>query len=188
MKQLSDTKIRTSEFRVSYPHLFHPYSFNESDTEEYSVVALFPKNTDLKKLKKAIKKVANNKWPGKNSKKIRMPEFKDGDELEDSNGESLKETEDKIVINFRTKLRKPLVLDKHRQPITDEEEIYGGCYGVAVVEPYAWENQFGKGVSIGLQGFQKTRDGERFASSITVDDFEDIDENDNEDDEDEFFF
>lgn len=41
------------------------------------------------------------------------------------------------------------------------DEVYAGCYGFPVLNAYTWEGNTGKGVTFGLQYFQKLRDGEK---------------------------
>jgi hypothetical protein len=50
-------------------------------------------------------------------------------------------------------------LSKHVQ--ATKEDVYSGCYGIAVLNAYSWENPSGgRGVSFGIRAFRKTRDGE----------------------------
>jgi hypothetical protein len=42
-----------------------------------------------------------------------------------------------------------------------KDEVYSGCYGKAALNAYTWEHPTnGRGVSFGLRGFQKLREGE----------------------------
>ena len=62
--------------------------------------------------------------------------------------------------------------------ITDKNEVYSGCYGNVAVSFYAYEFTGKYGVGVGLNGIQKTADGERLDGGTSVDDFDIIDEND----------
>ncbi|NIV93773.1 DUF2815 family protein [candidate division KSB1 bacterium] len=186
-KMITSTKFRTPEFRVSFPHLFEPHGF-ENEDPCYSVNALFPQSANLKCFDKAVRAVIDEKLGGKKSKKLQITELKDGDEIETKDGEPRPETQGKTVIRLKSKNRKPRLLDSARDDITNPDEIYGGCYGVAVVEAYLWKNSFGIGVTFGLLGFQKTRDGEPFLGGVDVDDFEDVEEFEDDDDQDGDYF
>lgn len=64
-----------------------------------------------------------------------------------------------------TSTRKVGVFDRNRQPITDEEDFYAGCFARAVVNAYAYDKKGGKGVAFGLINVQKTGKGEPFGAS-----------------------
>jgi hypothetical protein len=55
----------------------------------------------------------------------------------------------------------PRVFWKSRHIDATKEEVYSGCYGVAVLNAYTWENPSGgRGVSFGIRAFRKTKDGD----------------------------
>ena len=57
-----------------------------------------------------------------------------------------------------------------RDPKTDEteENVYSGCYGKAQLNLFAWnDKRQGDGVSFGISGFQKHREGERLGVGRT---------------------
>ena len=57
--------------------------------------------------------------------------------------------------------RKPVVLWNSKEMQATQEEVYSGCYGLAVVNCWAWNHpSSGDGVSFGIRMFQKTREGE----------------------------
>jgi len=58
---INDKKCITPKFRVSFPSVFTSKSFDGGEAK-YSVVMLFPKETDLKDLKRAVHNVATAKW------------------------------------------------------------------------------------------------------------------------------
>lgn len=168
--KLSPTKIRTHEFRASFPNLFRPGVYDGKESG-YSITALFENNKKTKLLRKmieeAISTAIEEKW-SKRPKKVRLPEISDDSDRPEAEG--------MISVSFRSNNKPQYILDARREPIEDPSEIYGGCYGIAVIQVYAWDNAFGKGVSLGLLGFQKSRDGEPFVGGASIDDFEDVDE------------
>ena len=177
-KMLSSIKFRTPVFRVSFPALFEPKSF-EDGPPVYSVTTLFDADADLSVFEKAVKGVIQDKLNGKRPKKLKVTEIQDGDDIEKKNGDPREECQGKRVIQLRSK-RKPVIVDNYREPITDPEEVYGGCYATAIVQAFYWDNKFGSGVSFDLVALQKIKNGEPFVGSqFAKDDFEEY-----EDDED----
>lgn len=58
---------------------------------------------------------------------------------------------------------------------SERKELYAGCYCVATLQPYSFNNQ-SKGVSLGLRNIVKVRDGEPLANRASVDeDFKEFD-------------
>lgn len=66
--------------------------------------------------------------------------------------------------------RPPFVVDAQVQPIMQQSEIYSGVYGNVNISLFPYANSGKKGVGIGLNGIQKTRDGDPLASSVTAQD------------------
>ena len=58
--------------------------------------------------------------------------------------------------------RPPFVIWKDPNKPETEESVYSGCYGKAVIQAFSWDDpQGGKGISFGIEGFQKLKEGER---------------------------
>lgn len=72
----------------------------------------------------------------------------------------------------------PIVIDGKKQYITDKNEVYSGCYGNVAVSFYSYEFTGKYGVSVGLDGIQRTAFGTRLDGGTSLDDFDTIDEND----------
>jgi len=149
-----DKKVITPEFRVSFPSVFQPKSFLGSEPK-FSVTMLFPKNTDLKDLKRAahlalIEKFGpKEKWP----KNLKNP-FRDGDEMEDMNG-----FEGMIFVRASAKER-PGLVDRRANEILDPSDFYAGCYARASVVAFGYKTAGNQGASFALLNLQKTRDGD----------------------------
>jgi len=162
-------KTVTPEARLSFPHLFEPNSFRDSDPK-YSATLLFPKGTDLKPLKKLAAAAVKEKWGDNPPKNLRNP-FRDGSEKE------LEGYEGVTFITASSKKR-PGVVDQQVQPILDADEIYAGCYVRASVTAFCYGGKgtaITPGVSFGLQNVQKIRDGEPFSGrSKPEDDFDTV--------------
>ena len=66
--------------------------------------------------------------------------------------------------------RAPTVIWKDTNKQETEATVYSGCRGKAVLNAYCWDHpQNGRGVSFGLQMFQKLEEGERLGGSGGVD-------------------
>lgn len=161
------SNAKTPVGRISYPNLLKP-KLNDMNPAapkmEYSVDLLFDKKTDLSVIKAAIDKAIADKWGSKPPKGIASP-IKDGDGTKPRSGEPYApEYHGQYFITLKN-TRKPGVVDAQAQPIIGEEEIYGGCFGRASFNTFAYEKGGNKGVSLSLINFQKVKDGEAFGAS-----------------------
>jgi len=155
--------VITPEFRVCFPHVFVPQApmQGQAGDPKYKVVAVFPAGTDLSQLRELAKQACVDKWgadPAKWPQDLKNP-FKDGALRAEKYGEPFNEA-GSIFINLITKFP-PGVVDRSVQPIIDQTQFYGGCYAVAEVHAYAYDN-LGRSVSFGFSNVQKTRDGKAF--------------------------
>lgn len=162
--------IITPKFRVSYANVFEARLNDMSGKMEYSLVALFPKNADLTQLKKAIHKTMlekhgadKTKWP----KKWKNPLRDQGEKADEETGkmpEGL--VKGAFFLNLKSKIR-PGVVDGDLNKIIDETEFYSGCYAMASVNPFYYDQKGNKGVSFGLVNVQKVDDGEPLSGRTT---------------------
>lgn len=172
---IEDKKVKTPEFRVSYPNVFRAKSFQNQEAK-FSVVMLFPKKTDLSSLKKAAENAAIEKWGADRKKwpKVMKSPFRDGDEERaDTKG-----YKDAIFITASSK-QKPGVVNQKRERIeeTDEPGFYAGCYARAVLIAFAYDTAGNRGVSFSLQNLQKLRDGEPFTGrKAAEDEFDEVED------------
>lgn len=170
--KLANGNIRVPA-RLSFPHLFDPKVYDDGK-KSYEAAFIVDKSVDLTVLEEAVEEAIAEKFPtGKPKKNFKDP-IHDGEDNDNYDGYS-----DKVVyFNARNKKR-PYVVDTNRQDIDDEEEVYPGCYVLAVVRPFAFDNQ-SKGVSMSLQGVVKLKDGERLGGGVSDpdDDLADLDDED----------
>lgn len=168
-------KVVTPKFRLSFPELFEPKSFEEG-AAKYSVQMLFDKKTDLAPLKNVVKKAITEKWGNNPPKGLLLP-FKDGNEKD------LDGYQDKIVVSASSKF-KPQIVDQKLEAIMTADDIYAGCYARAAIAAYAWEYKktpggpvMKRGVSFNLESIQKLSEGERFVKRPEAsDDFDIVDD------------
>jgi len=164
---MSETRVMTPEFRVSFPNVFKPgRALQEGAEPKYGMSMLFPKGADLKALKAAAAAAAKEKWGDKIPKGIRDP-FRDQGEKEYEGYE-----DGAIFINATSKL-KPGLVDSQREDIISDEEFYAGCYARATINAFAYDTAGNKGVAFGLNNVQKLRDGDPLGGRVrAADDFE----------------
>lgn len=155
-------KLITPEFRVSFANVFRPQAplpGSRPDAKpKYGLTMLFAPGADLSRLKAAAAAAAQEKF-GKRlqdpafAAKLRSP-FRD-------QGEKTFEgyVKGAIFINA-TSQQRPGLVDAQVQPIIEESQFYSGCYAIASVNAFAYEQLGNVGVAFGVNNIQKVRDGE----------------------------
>lgn len=188
MNDFKETKVVVGPARFSYLHVWEPVAIGEGSDKKYSVSLIIPKNDtkSVNLVKSAIKNALNagiGKFGGKKPTVYKNP-LRDGD-AERPDDEAYKGC---YFVNANCKT-KPGVVNAQRQPITDQDELYSGCYGYASITFYAFNTNGNKGIACGLNNLMKTKDGEPLSGRATAEaDFANIDvpfdapTNDNADD------
>lgn len=174
----SATKVVTGKVRLSYCHVFQPFSNNDGEPK-YSTVILIPKTdkTTVRKIKEAQQaaleagkaKTFGGKIPAnwKNT-------LHDGDE--DADLEKNPEYEGHYYMSVSSKT-KPGVVDQKLNEIIDSTEVYSGCYARVSINAFPYSQQGNKGVSFGLNHVQKMADGDFLGGrSRAEDDFDELDD------------
>lgn len=174
---MNPTTITIGECRLSYCNVFQPQApaNNPQAEPKFSVTILVPKsNTQAKAamdaaVNAAIEAGVTAKWSG-----VRPPVpsicIHDGDGVRPSDGQAFgAECKGCWVFTASSKAdRPPFVVDAQVQKIINPAEIYSGCYGNVSVTFFAYNSAGKKGVGCGLNGIQKTRDGEPLGSRVTA--------------------
>ena len=174
-------KVKISDVRLSFPDLFEATQFQGEGAFNFGASFLIPKDHPAAaQIESAIKTVATEAWNAKagailntlkgNSQKIC---FFDG------STKTYDGYEGNLVLTAKRNQDKgrPLVLDSNKSPLTAADgKPYGGCFVDAVVEIWAQDNQFGKGIRATLNGVQFRREGDRFAAGAPAseEDFDDL--------------
>ena len=169
MNDNTNTRVKIGEVRLSYCHLFTPEAISDGGDKKYSVALLIPKsNTALvNAIKDAVKAAFMSGVASKFGGKQPAPgtwknPLRDGD-AERPDDETYAGC---YFINATSKSKPGIVKivkmngEKKLMEVTDEEEVYSGCYGVASVNFFAFNNAGNKGVAAGLNNVLKTKDGE----------------------------
>ena len=162
--------------RLSFTHLFKRF-VGQGDTSDgkYMTNVLIPKGETetVKAIRQAIetaKKMAvQNKWKSE-PKKLDMP-LRDGEEKDHDNDGIYPGN---YYVNAKSSTR-PGVVDKDRNPIMDEDEIYSGCWAVVSITFYGYDVSGNKGIACGLNNVMKVRDGDRLGGRKSAEaDFADV--------------
>lgn len=169
--------------RLSYTHLFSKYSpDNDPDNGKYMTNVLIPKEEKetVKALNAAIEAAKKagivSKWDGKEPKKLDLP-LRDGD----TDKEDDEIYADHYFVNAKC-VSRPGVVDKHKSPITDEDDVYSGMWAIVSVTFFPYNVSGNKGVACGLNNVMKTKDDKRLGGRTSAEnDFGDIDMEDDED-------
>lgn len=165
--------------RLAFAQIWEAKPFQTGATPKFNASFLFdPKSPNVKLVQDAIQQVAKEKWKDKAASTL----------------ESLKGNPNKFCfLNGNTKpeyegfpgnlfvrsssTKRPTILDRDKTPLTQAEgRPYSGCYVNAIVDIWAQDNQYGKGVQCTLLGLQFVKDGDAFGggTSVSADDFEDM--------------
>jgi hypothetical protein len=150
---MKPTEVSTGRVRLSYANLFKAKAMNEGETAKFSTALLIPKSD--KKTVNAINaaiEVAKNegkgKWKGKIPTVLKLP-LRDGD-LEKPDDEDY---EGMWFLNASS-VKRPQLVDQDLEPITDEEDLYSGCYVRAAINFYAFAGKQ-NGIAVGLNAVKK---------------------------------
>lgn len=173
---LNATKVVTTKVRLSYCHVWEPAAMEGAADKKYSVSVIIPKTeTELiDRINKAINVAKENgkssKFGGKIPANLKLP-LRDGDK--DRPEDEAYAGSFFLSASSKTK---PGIVDKDRQPIIDETEVYSGVYGRVSLNFYPFNANGSKGVACGLNHIQKLEDGEALGGRGSAeDDFADDD-------------
>jgi hypothetical protein len=180
-KRAISSGITLPVHQVSYPYLFHARKSddNANAKAKYSLTIMFDKQNKahleaLSVIKAGLTDVLAAKWPDSKTRPrtplvgATMSPIKDGDSTTNKMGIPLNETNPEYAGHYlirASSTRRPAVVEKEGNgyvPVTDEESIYGGCFGQANIHIYTYSVKNSSGVTFSLNGFMKTGDGEAF--------------------------
>ena len=176
-----ETKVITGKVRLSYVHLFEPYSPDEDKAPRYSCVILIPKTdkATMRSIREAQKAALENGVSSVFGGKLPREwhdTIKDGDDEDQTDLERNPEYAGHWYMSIAAKT-KPGIVDQRREPITDSSDVYSGCYARISMNAFAYNVKGNKGVSFGLNHVQKWADGDFLGGrSRAEDEFDDLDD------------
>ena len=166
--------IKLKNVRLSFASLFKKATFGGEETK-YEGTFLIDKETQadqIAEINTAIAAMMKEKKAKLSPDRIC---FKDGDGID----------YDGYAGHMSIKAgntKRPIVIDRDKSPLTEDDgRPYSGCYVNAVLELWFQDNTWGKRVNANLLAVQFAKDGEPFGeggASVSVDDFDVIDEDD----------
>jgi hypothetical protein len=172
------TRIITPEFRVSYPHVFKPHGFTAADKKKYSITMLFRKDLELigqspDGKPRSLKDVMTQAKIAKFGPKEEWPDdirtaVVNGDDPKFADKDGYKGCWVIKASSFED--NKPSVVDHEMNILTNEHDLYPGCFARAYIQAYCWDNVGGRGLSFSLEHVQKIRDGKSFGGKKAVQD------------------
>lgn len=178
MAEKSLTRVVTGKVRLSYCHIFEPFSNDPDKEPRYSVTILIPKKDKIT-LDKIYKAEEAAKEDGKSSKfGGKIPAnlssiIHDGDEEADLDRNP--EYAGHMYMSISSKTR-PGIVDQDLNPILDSTAVYSGCYARVAMNAFAYNTSGKKGVSFGLNNIQFLEDGDPLGGRTRPeDDFSDED-------------
>jgi hypothetical protein len=176
------TKLPIGPVRFSYLHVWEPKAVDEDQDPKYSVSLIIPKSDKalIKRIQTAIEAAKqagkDSKFGGKIPANLKLP-LRDGD-AERPDDENYKNS---FFINCSAKT-KPGIVDKNRQPIMEQDQVYSGCFGFASVTFYPFNTSGNKGVAAGLNHIMKTKDADPLGGRSTAEnDFAELQVDDDDD-------
>jgi len=173
-------KLITPKFRGSYVTLITPRAVSDDAEPSYGLSAVFKKNSKATKafiaqLEETFSELLLEKIGKAHPlEKCKHYPILDGDEIDGSP----EEFANSWVLRLKSKTQPGILVrdeEGNKAPFESASDIYSGAWYHASITPYAWNNKFGKGVSIGLAGVLKIADDEPFsAGAFTQSDFDDL--------------
>ena len=171
--------VTINDVRFSYLNVFQakPPFNNPNGETKFSTTILVPKsNTQAKAIidqaiAAAIEAGVSTKWGNVRPAQPAIC-LHDGDKDRPSDGEAYgPECKGCWVFTASAKAdHPPFVVDAQVQPIIDPTQVYSGMWGNVSVSFFAYNAAGKKGIGCGLNGLQKTRDGEPLSARVTAQD------------------
>lgn len=167
--------VVTGKVRLSYEHLFKPYSNDPKNEPKYSTTVLVPKSDFATKqrmdaaIAAAIANGVTSKWNGVRPPQVPIP-VHDGDGVRPSDGMPFgAECKGHWVFTASCSTsRPPQVVDANLNPIIQPSEVYSGIYARVSCRFYPYINAGKKGIGCGLNNVQKLEDGESLGGGTTA--------------------
>lgn len=167
--------ITINDVRFSYCNLFQPKPpiNNPQGEPKYSTTILIPKSNTAAKaavdqaIAQAVEAGVASKWGGVRPPAPAVP-IHDGDGVRPSDGTPYGDECKGCWVLTASSKNPPFVVDHQVQNIIDPTQVYSGMWGNVNINFFAYNSAGKKGIGCGLNGIQKTRDGEPLTSRVTA--------------------
>lgn len=146
--------------RVAYPNIAVARKRNETAKPRFSVTLVFDESINLDAFKTAVKKVAAEKYPKGLPGNFRSP-FRSGASRRRDDGtlpEGFKETDTYVEFWRYEEHGAVPAVDAQRNELI-ASDIYAGMTGRVSYRAFCYDVDGNKGISLGLEAFQKAADG-----------------------------
>ncbi|MBP1561905.1 MAG: DUF2815 family protein [Oscillospiraceae bacterium] len=169
---MTETTVTTDRARLSFTHLFEPYTNDPKQEAKYSVTVLVPKSDIATKqridaaITAAKQKGVAEKWNGVMPPVVATA-VHDGDGVR-PNGEPFGEECRGHWVFTASSKQPPQVVDINLNPIINQTDVYSGCYARVCVNFFAYNSNGKRGVGIGLNAVQKLEDGEPLGGRVSA--------------------
>lgn len=159
----NDTVALTPEATIVWPDLFEPISFKGGE-EHYRALLLIEKDADLTPINEAIRAAMLKKFPGQSEdfyERLRKPVRNGAEKAIDDNGNPDCESfyYNRYFINVKSKYQ-PQIVNIYNEPITNPDDLYGGCIVRAYLSFFSYDHAGNTGVSCSLRALVKVADGD----------------------------
>lgn len=168
-------KLKIKNARLSFPSLFRKAVFNGQETK-FEATFLIPKESEMaQQIEKGVEDFVQEKFNGKPPKGLKLTCLGDGDSKDYDGYAGM------LALKAGSQ-RRPLLIDSDKTPLSEEDNrLYAGCYVNAQVDFWYSDHSLGgKQVLATLYGVQFAKNGKPFGtgSAATVDDFDEIEDDD----------
>lgn len=163
-RKVTDTNIVTNEVRLCYVNLFQPRANDKGEDKYDCCILVSKKDKETLKFIDAAIEAAKVEWKSKYGKPpavLKTP-IRDGDLEKDTDEQP--EFAGHFFFNASSP-KKPGVVDRQTNLITDSTEVYSGIYAMVSVNFYPFSNE-SKGIAAGLKNIQVVRKGEPLGGSF----------------------
>lgn len=173
-------KIVLKDSRLAFAQIWEAKAFEPGAKPKFNATFLFdPKSPNAKLVETAVKEAATEKWGAKANDVLTsikgIPNkmcFRNGNTKPEYDGYP-----GNLFVSSSNPVR-PTIMDRDgKTPLIQADgRPYSGCYVNGIVDIWAQDNKYGKGIQATLLGVQFVRDGDAFSGGGTAseDDFEDL--------------
>lgn len=162
--------LRIGPVRLTFAHILEPWTAPGDDPSKakYQTGILIPQNEKkavaaIEQCIEAAKKDGvTTKWKGRMPAKLVSP-LNDGDEKTEAGSEFAGH----FYINAKS-TKRPSVVDRKFNPITDPDSIYSGCWALINVDFYPYDASGNRGVAVALNSVMKLYDDEQLGGGGPV--------------------